>query len=93
MTWRDVIKVHPAADAFPMMSEDELRALGEDTQANGLRIPIVLWGSAPPTRIDGRNRRDALDVSERSVAKAVLRDGKRAVVVAVERSARNSNRS
>src|SRR5262249_11773245 len=35
-TWRDVYKVHPAADLFPMQPEDELRKLGEDIKANGL---------------------------------------------------------
>jgi hypothetical protein len=42
-SWRDVYKVHPAADLFPMLPEDELRKLGEDIKANGLRSPIVLW--------------------------------------------------
>ena len=28
-TWRDTYKVHPAADVFPMMSDDELAKLGE----------------------------------------------------------------
>ena len=34
-SWRDVIKVHPAADLLPMMSPDELKTLGEDIKANG----------------------------------------------------------
>ena len=34
-SWRDVIKIHPAADLFPMMSPDELKALGEDIKRNG----------------------------------------------------------
>jgi hypothetical protein len=25
-SWRDILPVHPAADLFPMMSRDELRA-------------------------------------------------------------------
>jgi len=29
-SWRDVIKVHPAADLFPMMSDEEVDALGND---------------------------------------------------------------
>jgi hypothetical protein len=63
--WRDVLKVHPAAELFPLMGEAELRELGEDIKQNGLTIPIVighrdkhdgqfkLW--------DGRNRLDALE--------------------------------
>jgi hypothetical protein len=39
--WRDVLKVHPAADLFPMMGEAELRALGEDIKANWLQTPIT----------------------------------------------------
>jgi hypothetical protein len=42
-SWRDQIKVHPAADLFPMMSPDELKTLGEDIKANGLAHQIVLW--------------------------------------------------
>ena len=43
MSWRDIIRVHPA-DAFPVLSETELRALGEDIKANGLRQPIACGG-------------------------------------------------
>src|SRR3954463_14279858 len=33
-SWRDVIKVHPAADMFPLMSETELLELGEDVSSS-----------------------------------------------------------
>ena len=52
MTWRDHLKVHPAADLFPMMSEDELRELGEDIRANGLLSPIVI-DADDDTLVDG----------------------------------------
>jgi hypothetical protein len=42
-SWRDVLKIHPAAELFPRMSPDDLRALGEDIKANGLKSPIVMW--------------------------------------------------
>ena len=42
-SWRDVITIHPAADLFPMMSPDELKALGEDIRRNGMTAPIVWW--------------------------------------------------
>ena len=30
--WRNLIKVHPAAELFPMMSDDELKTLSEDIE-------------------------------------------------------------
>ena len=44
-SWRDVLPVHPAADLFPLMAPDELKALGEDIKKNGLHVPftIVEW--------------------------------------------------
>lgn len=42
-SWRDIYPVHPAADVFPMMTEEELRDLGKDIKKNGLRQPVVLW--------------------------------------------------
>jgi ParB/Sulfiredoxin domain len=64
-SWRDFYKVHPAADLFPMMSKDELRKLGEDIKANGLKERVVLCpieGSEEYAIIDGRNRLDALEL-------------------------------
>ena len=66
-SWRDHLKVHPAADLFPLMSEDELRELGEDIKKNGLKLPI-LYCAAPgdengkPALIDGRNRIAAMEL-------------------------------
>jgi hypothetical protein len=58
--WRKKYKVHPAADVFPMMSDEDLAKLGEDIKANGLKIPTLLWGD-PPLLIDGRNRLEAME--------------------------------
>ena len=41
MTWRDAYEVHPAADVFPMMSDEELDALAADIKANGLKVPLL----------------------------------------------------
>ena len=47
-------EAHPAADAFPMLDDDEINALAVDIVRNGLLEPVVL---APDGRvIDGRNR-------------------------------------
>jgi hypothetical protein len=67
-SWRDVIEVHSAADLFPMMTADELKALGEDIKKNGLTSPIVLWSVLKANRpqyslLDGRNRLDAMEAT------------------------------
>jgi DNA-binding Lrp family transcriptional regulator len=59
-SWRDVLKVHPAADLFPMMPPDELRALGEDIKKNGLREGVALLDGA---LLDGRNRLEAMELA------------------------------
>src|SRR5262249_48706315 len=55
-----------------MMSEAELRELGEDIDKNGLMSPIILWSpefqatkhkqTAPVYLLDGRNRLDAMEL-------------------------------
>jgi hypothetical protein len=45
-SWRDLLKIHPAAELFPLMGPDESKALGENINAqNGLKHPIILWFS------------------------------------------------
>jgi hypothetical protein len=67
MGWRDKYRVHPATDVFPMMSDEELAALGEDIKANGLKHPItfcwVEFGTPGAHRVllDGRNRLEAIE--------------------------------
>jgi ParB-like chromosome segregation protein Spo0J len=63
-SWRDFLTVHPAAEKWPLLAEAELRALGEDIKANGLRVPIVLHnaGTRGMLLIDGRNRLDAMEL-------------------------------
>jgi hypothetical protein len=76
-SWRDLVKVHPAAALFPMMSDEELDALAQDIDANGLSQDVVLWTerrradlSSTMIRrlslsefylLDGRNRLAAVD--------------------------------
>ena len=59
-TWRDALLIHPAAELFPLMSEPELRELGEDIKKNGLRSPIVVYKDN--LLLDGRNRLDAMEL-------------------------------
>jgi hypothetical protein len=79
-SWRDVIKIHPAAELFPLMSADEVKALGEDIKKHGLREQIKVlskWvkssdGFSPAIElvnvlIDGRNRLDAMEAAGISI--------------------------
>jgi hypothetical protein len=58
--WRSLIRIHPAADLFPMMSPDDLRVLGEDIKANGLSKVVV---TCDGQLLDGRNRLDAMELA------------------------------
>ena len=71
---KDVFKlpVFPAADVFPMMTDDELQELAEDIKANGLHEPLVKAEIDTPETpeqpktmmlIDGRNRREACKIA------------------------------
>lgn len=51
-TW-SMIETHPAAELFPMMSEDEYQGLLDDIHQHGQRQPIVMWQGM---LLDGRNR-------------------------------------
>jgi hypothetical protein len=62
-SWRERVKVHPAADLFPMMSQDELDALAKDIAEHGLRNSVIWFGDTPgsePSLLDGRNRAAAI---------------------------------
>jgi len=66
-SWRDVYKIHPAAEKWPILPADELRAIGEDIRANGMHNAVTLW--RPKERfgadwllLDGRNRLDAMEL-------------------------------
>lgn len=65
-SWRDVIPIHPAADVFPLMSDDELLELARDIRANTLQNKVSLWEQLTPEGpvtylLDGRNRLDAME--------------------------------
>ncbi|MFE0705162.1 plasmid replication/partition related protein [Streptomyces sp. NPDC058872] len=55
------LKIHPAADIFPMLSEDELLDLAESIKNEGLRKAIVL--DSDGVLLDGRNRLAACEIA------------------------------
>jgi ParB-like chromosome segregation protein Spo0J len=62
MSWRERYKVHPAADEFPWISDEELQKLVEDIKAHGLRHPIVTKIiNGEQVIIDGRHRLEACE--------------------------------
>lgn len=66
MGWRDILPVHPAADALPLLSPEALQELADDIKANGLLEPPTLWHDIETDKtylLDGRNRLDALELN------------------------------
>lgn len=57
----DVVGVHPYADKFPMLPENELEELAESIGTNGLRNPIIVTPGG--LIIDGRNRWAACEIA------------------------------
>ena len=55
------MKVHPAAELFPLMTDEELQELARDIGANGLAHPLVV--DAEGQLIDGRNRLEACKIA------------------------------
>lgn len=49
-------EIHPAADLFPLMSDQELEGLTQDIRENGQREPVTFWNGK---LVDGRNRVNA----------------------------------
>jgi hypothetical protein len=47
------VDIHPVADLFPLMSDEEFAGLKDDIDTNGVREPMTMWQSK---LIDGRNR-------------------------------------
>lgn len=50
----EITGVHPAADLFPLLQEEEFQALCADIQERGLVQPVTIWTDG--TLLDGRNR-------------------------------------
>jgi hypothetical protein len=59
------LKVFPPADVFPMLTNDELKALADDIAENGLKEPLVIADiEGEEMLIDGRNRREACKIAK-----------------------------
>lgn len=59
------LPVHPAAEKFPMLPDDELQELAADIKTNGLKEPIVVAEvNGETVLVDGRNRREACRLAE-----------------------------
>jgi hypothetical protein len=70
--WRDHLKVHPAADFFPLLSETDpaaLKELAEDIRQHGQREPAsyIKNSDGDLVLLDGRNRLDALEMLGRKI--------------------------
>jgi hypothetical protein len=77
--WRQFLRIHPACNALPLLSPNELRELADDIKRNGPQQPILVVANDPYgdrtkvanlTLIDGRNRLDALELLGRRVVAA-----------------------
>lgn len=67
------LPVHPAADVFPMLDDDELAELANDISENGLQQPVVVAKVGEEWMlIDGRNRRAACKLVRVEPAYTVL---------------------
>ena len=66
------LPIHPQADIFPLLPEDEMQELAADIKENGLNIPIAIGDyEGKPHIIDGRNRREACKIANLNVPEQV----------------------
>jgi ParB-like chromosome segregation protein Spo0J len=67
------MKIHPAAEIFPMMSEEELERLAFDIKVKGQQFPIVQ--DKDGILLDGRNRLEACHRANVEPKFDILKDG------------------
>jgi len=69
-SWRQWLRIHPAAELFPPLSKQEQRALADDIKQYGLRQPISFIKDVEGNSLllDGINRLDALELLGEEIA-------------------------
>ena len=70
-SWRDVVKIHPAAEMFPRLLDGELRELAEDIKQVGQRVPVAVFHPDLDFEqlLDGRSRLDAMQLAGLPIVK------------------------
>src|SRR5262249_15790241 len=68
--WRKWLRIHPAAEKLPRLSERDFAALVDDIRTHGLRQPVVTMndGDGHLALLDGIHRLDALELLGREIA-------------------------
>ena len=62
-SWRQRLRIHPAAELFPLDSDD-IRVLADDIRQYGLQEPVsVIKDGNGYVLLDGRNRLDAMEMA------------------------------
>jgi hypothetical protein len=62
VSWRDTVKIWPAAELLPMLSKDEATELRENIRKNGLCVAVVTYiKDGTEWLLDGRNRLDQME--------------------------------
>jgi ParB-like chromosome segregation protein Spo0J len=66
-SWRQRLRIHPAAELFPLDSDD-IRVLADDIRQYGLREPVsVIKDGNGYVLLDGRNRLDAMEMAGKKI--------------------------
>jgi hypothetical protein len=66
-SWRQRLRIHPAAELFPLDSDD-IRVLADDIRQYGLQEPVsVIKDGNGYVLLDGRNRLDAMEMAGKKI--------------------------